>query len=114
MYLWLAVAQVLFSNMKFEFNHLQIQDALNYLKDASEQLEAVEHAGGSLEPRKAASQKPAEIRKCFEELVTCLRRAESVLVLPQPTTALEIYNAEQKVWHGWAEFLGDVDTVRGT
>lgn len=74
----------------------QIQDALNYLKDASEQLEAVEHAGGSLEPRKAASQKPAEIRKCFEELVTCLRRAESVLVLPQPTTALEIYNAEQK------------------
>lgn len=44
-----------------------------------------------------AVKSPAEIRKAFEGLIACLRRAESVLVLPPPTSAQQIYNAEQKV-----------------
>ena len=44
---------------------------------------------------------PAEIRKAFEELTTSLRKAESSLVLPQPITAVQIYNSEQKVNNHW-------------
>ena len=72
------------------------------MNDANEKLEAIKNTH-TPEPRKTASKKPAEIRQSFEEFVTCLRRAESVLVLPQPVTALQIYNADQKVGvvSGW-------------
>ncbi len=74
----------------------QIQDSANYLKDASEKLEVIK--GVQLLDKESTTIKtPTEIRKAFEGLIACLRRAESVLVLPQPTTALQIYNAEQKV-----------------
>lgn len=81
-------------------------DSANYLKDACEKLEAIRNTHKT-ESEEMANKKPTEIRKAFEELVTCLRRAESVLVLPQQTTALQIYNAEQKVqWAGRTCGLG--------
>ena len=75
---------------------LQVLDSANYLKDACVKLESIQNTR-KVDPEDLANKKPAEIRKAFEGLVTCLRRAESVLVLPQQTTALQIYNSEQKV-----------------
>lgn len=79
----------------------QIQDSSNYLKDASEKLDLIKATQMAVEGDSGkggvVKRNPTEIRKAFEGLITCLRRAESVLVLPPPTTALQIYNAEQKV-----------------
>ena len=50
-----------------------------------------------MEEGKVQKREPAEIRKAFEELTASLRMAESSLVLPQPITAVQIYNSEQKV-----------------
>lgn len=75
----------------------QIQDSANYLKDACDRLEAIKETQKGLQADKTMKKRPTEIRKALEELLTCLRSAESVLVLPQPTSALQIYNAEQKV-----------------
>lgn len=93
---------------------LQVQDAANYLAKACKWLEEMtsdrnifshqtkpppKGANGveEVEGERLQKRGPAEIRKAFEELTTSLRRAESSLVLPQPITAVQIYNSEQKV-----------------
>lgn len=78
---------------------IQIQDSSNYVKDACERLEMIKGTRKG-ESNKTMKRNPIEIRKAFERLIVCLRRAESVLVLPSPTTAMQIYNAEQKVQSG--------------
>ena len=40
---------------------------------------------------------PSQIYLAFTALTSCLRRSQRVLILPLPTTAHNIYTAEQKV-----------------
>lgn len=79
----------------------QIQDSANYLKDACKCLDEIKGRPKKVscdsEETEKVTKGPVEIRKAFEDLTESLRRAESALVLPQPVSALQIYNSEKKV-----------------
>ena len=71
----------------------QIQDSANFFQRAQEKYEAIKES-------KKEFVSPEEIRTAFGDLVTSLRKAEEVLVLPRLPNIQEIYTAEQRVRKG--------------
>ena len=67
---------------------MQIQDSANYFSQAQKKLKEIK--GSQLHG-------PSQIKMAFEELLSCMRCAEDVLVLPPSVSAHSIYSSEQKV-----------------